>query len=250
MREVLAAAEDCRIGTTLRLADSWAALVALMNMPDKKQDDCLKRLKAHNTATFSESIILTPNMCDDISYDEEKKGYRSEGMRKSREAVHRSSSSHRPKEPALFSDQRLPRHSNLGCYGCREFGHFKRECEVDQRTLHCKTCNEAGHVKEVCPTTINLYRSHSPSLAQAQRPSSERAKIKNPEGQPQAAAKGTNLQSVTPAPASRVIPPHIIPHKKSDRIGGTSSVIFPNLKYVGPREICVKRNCFDRPIVK
>ena len=60
MREVLAAAEDCEIGTAMRSADSWAALVALMNMPDKKQDDCLKKLKALNTATFSELIIRPP----------------------------------------------------------------------------------------------------------------------------------------------------------------------------------------------
>ena len=75
MREVLAAAEDCKIGTTLRSADSWGALVALMNMPDKKQDKCLKKLKAYNMATFSESIIPTPKMCNDTSYDKEKKGY-------------------------------------------------------------------------------------------------------------------------------------------------------------------------------
>ena len=43
---------------------------------------------------------------------------------------------------------------------------------------------------------------------------------------------------------------HIVPHKKFDRIGGTSSATFPNFKYVAPREICVERNCFDCPIAK
>ena len=43
---------------------------------------------------------------------------------------------------------------------------------------------------------------------------------------------------------------HIVPHKKFDRIGGTSSATFPNFKYVAPREICVERNCFDSPIAK
>ena len=116
MREVLAAAEYCETGTALRSAEAWAAIVAFMNMPDKKQDECMKKLKAYNTATFSESIIPMPKMCDDTSYDEKKKGYRSEGMRRSREAVHRTRSSHRPKESVLFSDQKPPRHSNLGCY--------------------------------------------------------------------------------------------------------------------------------------
>ena len=105
MREVLAAAEDCEIGTTLRSAEAWAALVIFMNMTDKKQEECIKKLKAYNTATFSEAFIPTPKMCDNTSYDEEKKGYWSEGMRRSREAVCRSRSSNRPKESALYSDE-------------------------------------------------------------------------------------------------------------------------------------------------
>ena len=44
--------------------------------------------------------------------------------------------------------------------------------------------------------------------------------------------------------------PHIVPHRKFDMIGGTSSATFPNFRYVGPREICVERNCFDSPIAK
>ena len=43
---------------------------------------------------------------------------------------------------------------------------------------------------------------------------------------------------------------HIVPHRKFDRIDGTSSSTFPNIKYVAPREICVQRNCFDSPIAK
>ena len=43
---------------------------------------------------------------------------------------------------------------------------------------------------------------------------------------------------------------HIVPHKKFDRIAGTSSLTFPNFKYGDPREICVERNCFDSPIAK
>ena len=43
---------------------------------------------------------------------------------------------------------------------------------------------------------------------------------------------------------------HIVPHRKFDRIGGTSSPTFPNVKYVAPREICIERNCFDRPNAK
>ena len=43
---------------------------------------------------------------------------------------------------------------------------------------------------------------------------------------------------------------HIVPHRKFDRIGGTSSANLPNFKYVAPREICTERNCFDCPIEK
>ena len=43
---------------------------------------------------------------------------------------------------------------------------------------------------------------------------------------------------------------HIVPHRKFDRIGGTSSAPFPNFRYVAPREICVERNSFDSPIAK
>ena len=48
----------------------------------------------------------------------------------------------------------------------------------------------------------------------------------------------------------QVIHGHIVPHRKFDRIGGTSSATFPNFKYVTPSEICIERNCFDSPIEK
>ena len=73
MREVLAAAEDCEIGMTLRSAEAWAAIVVFMNMTDKKQEECMKKLKAYNTATFSEAFIPTPKMCDDTSYDKARR---------------------------------------------------------------------------------------------------------------------------------------------------------------------------------
>ena len=72
IQDVQAAVEDCGIGTTMQSAEAWAALVALMNKPDKKQKECLKRLKTANAATFSDFIIPTPKMCDEVSYDEEK----------------------------------------------------------------------------------------------------------------------------------------------------------------------------------
>ena len=43
---------------------------------------------------------------------------------------------------------------------------------------------------------------------------------------------------------------HIVPHRKFDRIGGTSSATFPNFNYVAPREICVGKQKFDSPIAK
>ena len=49
---------------------------------------------------------------------------------------------------------------------------------------------------------------------------------------------------------SKLYPTHIVPHRKFNRIGGTSSANFPNFKYVAPREICVERKCFDSPIAK
>ena len=39
---------------------------------------------------------------------------------------------------------------------------------------------------------------------------------------------------------SVLLDPHIVPHKKFDRIGGTSSSTFADFKYGGPREICVE----------
>ena len=43
---------------------------------------------------------------------------------------------------------------------------------------------------------------------------------------------------------------HIVPHRKFDRIAGTSTATFPNFNYGAPREICVEITCFDSPIAK
>ena len=51
-------------------------------MPNKKQEECLKRLKAAKTATFSDFIIPMPKICD-----KEKKTYWSDCMRRSKEAA-------------------------------------------------------------------------------------------------------------------------------------------------------------------
>ena len=69
MRDVLAAAEDCSIGTTMRSPEAWAPLVALMNMPNKKQDLCLQKMRTANAATFSDELIVpTTEMRDKVSY--------------------------------------------------------------------------------------------------------------------------------------------------------------------------------------
>ena len=47
-----------------------------------------------------------------------------------------------------------------------------------------------------------------------------------------------------------VATPQIVPLRKFDRIGGTSSATFPNFNYVVPREICVERTSFDCPMAK
>ena len=98
------------------------------------------------------------------------------------------------------------------------FGHFKRESKVDPTTLHCKTCNKTGHVKGVCLTTANLYKSHSPSVAQARRPSSERAKMKAPEGQVKTESKEPSQppypRPQLPGSSRQMVPPlHFSPRR-------------------------------------
>ena len=45
-------------------------------------------MRAANAATFSDDFVIpTTKMCDNVSYEEEKKNYRSECMRRLREAV-------------------------------------------------------------------------------------------------------------------------------------------------------------------
>ena len=43
---------------------------------------------------------------------------------------------------------------------------------------------------------------------------------------------------------------HIVPHRKFDRIDGTLSATFPNVKYLAPSEVCAEKNLFDCPIAK
>ena len=112
--------------------EGWAALVALMNMPEKKQDLVLKKMETLNSsAIHGDLCISTMSMCDEVSYDEEAKNFRNEGMRKMKEASIQSRTPlQKPKESVMFSntgDQRATRPSNLGCYCSGEFRHVKRE---------------------------------------------------------------------------------------------------------------------------
>ena len=108
-REINEAAEDCGISSAMHAPNAWAALIALMNMPEL----CLPNMQ----------------MCNEVSREEEAKQYMNEGMRKTKEATRRSRTPVRKfKESALLGsvgDQRL-RSSNLGCYCCGEFGHLMR----------------------------------------------------------------------------------------------------------------------------
>ena len=204
-REICDAAEDCGISTAMQSADSWGALVALMNMPEKKMDTTLKRMETDDTSSSDTTSLRLPSVrvCDAVSKEEELRIYRNEGMRKTKEANRRSRTPQRKaSETAL-----LTRASNLGCYCCGEFGHVRRECMIDPDTLLCLTCDETGHVAEVCPTTHELYSSRPNSLSRARRPSSERAWRKTAEGPPKKTHPGPSQRSTTPGPATRVIPP-------------------------------------------
>ena len=105
---------------------------------------------------------------------------------------------------------------------------------MDPTTLHCKTCNEMGHVKEVCPTTANLYKSRSPSVAQARRPSAEKAKMKAPKGQAKTESKGPTERAAIPAPASRVIPPD----------GPSAALLAAQIPIRQPSVLTGKDQCF------
>ena len=78
------AAKDCGISTAMRTPGAWAALVALMNMPEKKMETVLKKMEASNSMASNsmELCVPTMQMCDEVSRDEETKNYRNEGMRK------------------------------------------------------------------------------------------------------------------------------------------------------------------------
>ena len=172
MREVYKAAEDYGISTAMQTPGAWASLVALMNMPERKMEVVLKKMYTANpmASNSMEPCLPTMQMCNNVSRDEEAKNYMNKGMRKAKEASRRSRTPLRKsKESALLDnsgDQR-PRASNLGCYCCGEFGHLKRECTVDPKTVPCMTCETTGHVAEVCLNTHDLYGSRPGSLSQA-----------------------------------------------------------------------------------
>ena len=71
-----------------------------------------------NKFQWKDLIISTLAMCNKVSYNEEKKKFRNEGIKKTKEAS-RPWASQRPQESALLGnagDQRSARLSNLGCY--------------------------------------------------------------------------------------------------------------------------------------
>ena len=91
MRDVQLAAKDCGIGTGINSAADWAPLVTLINMPDRKQDVVLKKMKFINSfARHGDLCIPTMQMCNDVSYDKEAKNFWSEGIRKTKEAIRQS----------------------------------------------------------------------------------------------------------------------------------------------------------------
>ena len=99
MRDVLTEDDDCGIGTAVQSPKSWAAFVTLMNKPEKKQDLVLQNRRADNASALSDDLVIpTPAMCNEVSYEEEKKKYQNEGMRRTKEASRRLRSSQRPKE--------------------------------------------------------------------------------------------------------------------------------------------------------
>ena len=72
MMNVHAAPEDYGIVTAINFADGWAALVALMNMPDKKKDLLLKKMETKNSSAIHGYLCIPKLlMCDEVLYDEE-----------------------------------------------------------------------------------------------------------------------------------------------------------------------------------
>ena len=159
-REICDAADDCGISTAMQSADSWGALVAMMNMPEKKMDSALKKMESEDPSPTSQTTLCVPlvRVCDAISREEEARLYRNKGMRKTKEASRRSRTPQRKASKAALLT-RTPRTSNLGCYNCGEFGHVRRECTIDPDTLRCLICDTTGHAAEVCPTTHEIYGS-------------------------------------------------------------------------------------------
>ena len=90
-REICDAADDCRISTAMQSADSWGALVTLMNMPKKKMDSTLKKMESDNPTAAGPTTLSLPSVrvCNTVSREEEARLYRNEGMRKTKEASRR-----------------------------------------------------------------------------------------------------------------------------------------------------------------
>ena len=64
MRDIHAPAEDCGIGTAINSAKGWAALVVLMNMPEKKQKSLLKKMETLNSSAIHGNLCIpTMTMC-------------------------------------------------------------------------------------------------------------------------------------------------------------------------------------------
>ena len=88
-------------GRAYSLLQTRKFLVTEMNMPDKKMKKLLGKMKSRK----ANKRLRTPTL--------------------------------RHKEAAILAnawDTRPPRASNLGCFSCLVFGHFKRECMADPNT--------------------------------------------------------------------------------------------------------------------
>ena len=99
----------------MRSADSWGALIALMNMPEKKMDKTLKKMGIDDTSSPDTTSLRLPSVrvCDEVSREEEHNIYRNKGMRRTKEANRRSRTPLRKAaEAALLT--RAPRSANLG----------------------------------------------------------------------------------------------------------------------------------------
>ena len=63
MRDIHTAAEGCGIGSVLDSAGGWAVFVALMNMPEKKQDKVLKKMETENASAIHGNLCIPTCSC-------------------------------------------------------------------------------------------------------------------------------------------------------------------------------------------